>query len=282
MSNDSSEQRSFSHIFIHTFFIGFGILTAFPLLWMLSISFKPLKEFYQSPFGPPLQPTLENYKRIIGDPFMLTFMKNSFFVTIVSVLLILILGSLAAYALARMDFRGKNIILFIFLTTQWVPLVVLIIPLLITMQRLGLYGSLVGLILVYVSANLGISIFILRGFFRGLPQETIDAAHLEGCNDLQAFYFIGLPQIKPGLAVVAILSFIGVWNEYFMALVLINNRQKYTLPIGLSMYQGQTGSNWPMLTATLFLATLPTLLLYISFTDTFIKSASRSAGFGGR
>ena len=262
------------------FLVSFTLVTAYPLFWMFTVALKTQREFNASPVALPRNPTLAVFWGVLTQPLTFTFARNSLVVSTVSSVLILVLGSLAGYALARMEFRGKNVILLIFLTTQWIPLIILVIPLLVTVQLLHLYGSLVGLTLAYLSSNLGLATFILRGFFRRLPQEYIDAAQLDGATDLQTFYHIVLPQVTAGLGVVAILSFISVWNEYFMALILLNDQSKFTLPLGVSMYQGQYGVDWPSLTAVLLIATLPTLLLYFVFTERFIAAASQAVGLG--
>lgn len=266
----------------YSFLMGFVVITISPLLWMISVALKTSEEQTRNPIGFPSQPTLENFVEIVRDPSMIRYMGNSIIVTILSVVIVVILGSLAGYALARIDFKSRGIVLLLFLAAQWVPLVALVIPLLITMQYLGLYGTKISLILAYASANLGLATFLMRGFFRSIPQELLDASVLDGCNEFQSFRHVMLPLVKAGLSVVAIMAFISAWNEYFIALVLVNSAQNYTLPLGISTLKGFYGTDWPNLTAALFLATLPTLIIYIVFSESFIESTSRSVGFGGR
>ncbi len=264
------------------FLILFSLITIYPVFWLATLALKDNRQFVQNPLGLPLHPTLASFNALLTDPAMLRYGFNSILVTTVSVLALLVLGSLAGYALARMEFRGKNFIMMVYLTTQWIPLVTLIIPLLVTVQIYKIYGTYASLILPYIASGLGLATFMVRGFFRSIPQELLDSARLDGCNELQAFFKIMLPQIQSGLAVVAIISFINTWNEYFIALTLVNREVMYTLPVGISTLSGLYGTDWPRLGAALFLSTLPTLLLYIFFADVFMNSASRSAGFGGR
>ncbi|MCL4560068.1 MAG: carbohydrate ABC transporter permease [Chloroflexi bacterium] len=264
------------------FLIVFSVVTIYPIFWLATVALKDNRQFVQNPLGLPLHPTLESFRALLTDPAMLRYGFNSILVSVVSVLALMVFSSLAGYALARMDFRGKNIILMIYLTTQWIPLVTLIIPLLVTVQLYKIYGTYASLILPYIASGLGLATFMVRGFFRSIPHELLDSARLDGCNELQAFYKVMLPQIQSGLAVVAIIMFINNWNEYFIALTLVNREAMYTLPVGISTLSSMFGTDWPRLGAALFLSTLPTLLLYIFFSDVFMNSASRSVGFGGR
>jgi raffinose/stachyose/melibiose transport system permease protein len=264
------------------FLITFSIVTIYPIFWLVTVALKDNRQFIQDPLGLPLHPTLESFRKLLSDPAMLHYGYNSILVTAVSVIGLIALSSLAGYALARMEFRGKSVFLMMFMTTQWIPLVTLIIPLLVTVQLYKIYGTYASLILPYIASGLGLATFMIRGFFRSIPQELLDSARLDGCNELQAFYQVMLPQIQSGLAVVAIISFINTWNEYFIALTLVNRETMYTLPVGISTLSSMFGTDWPRLGAALLLSTLPTLLLYFFFSDVFVNSASRSVGFGGR
>jgi len=264
------------------FLILFSLVTIYPIFWLATVALKDNRQFVQDPLGLPLHPTLASFKALLTDPAMLHYAFNSILVTGVAVLALLVFSSLAGYALGRMEFPGKNVFFMIYMTSQWIPLVTLIIPLLVTIQIYKIYGTYESLILPYIASGLGLATFMIRGFFRSIPQELLDSARLDGCNELQAFYKVMLPQIQSGLAVVAIISFINTWNEYFIALTLISKEEMYTLPVAISTLSSIFGTDWPRLGAALFLSTLPTLLLYIFFTDVFMNSASRSAGFGGR
>ena len=264
------------------FLVLFSLVTIYPIFWLATVALKDNRQFVQDPLGLPLHPTLQSFKALLTDPAMLHYAFNSILVTGVTVLALLVCSSLAGYALARMEFPGKNVFFMIYLTSQWIPLVTLIIPLLVTIQIYKIYGTYESLILPYIASGLGLATFMTRGFFRSIPQELLDSARLDGCNELQAFYKVMLPQIQSGLAVVAIISFINTWNEYFIALTLISQQKMYTLPVAISTLSSIFGTDWPRLGAALLLSTLPTLLLYIFFTDVFMNSASRSAGFGGR
>lgn len=282
MAFTGSGQGARKGYFRTIFLILFSLVTIYPIFWLATVALKDNRQFVQNPLGLPLHPTLESFRSLLTDPVMLHYGFNSILVTGVVVLGLLVFSSLAGYALARMEFPGQNAIFMIYLTSQWIPLVTLIIPLLVTVQLYKIYGTYASLILPYIASGLGLATFMMRGFFRSIPQELLDSARLDGCNELQAFYKVMLPQIQSGLAVVAIISFINTWNEYFIALTLVNRQEMYTLPVAISTLSSIYGTDWPRLGAVLFLSTLPTLLLYVFFTDVFMNSASRSAGFGGR
>jgi raffinose/stachyose/melibiose transport system permease protein len=282
MSFTQSGSRRTKGYLRFVFLILFALVTIYPIFWLATVALKDNRQFVQDPLGLPLHPTLASFKALLTDPAMLHYAFNSILVTGVAVIALLILSSLAGYAFGRMEFPGKNVYFMIYMISQWIPLVTLIIPLLVTIQIYKIYGTYESLILPYIASGLGLATFMIRGFFRSIPQELLDSARLDGCNELQAFYKVMLPQIQSGLAVVAIISFINIWNEYFIALTLISREQMYTLPVAISTLSSIFGTDWPRLGAALFLSTLPTLLLYIFFTDVFMNSASRSAGFGGR
>jgi raffinose/stachyose/melibiose transport system permease protein len=258
-----SKSWSGRNLFRHALLLAVVILTLGPLLWVASISFKTESEFAANPFGIPTRLDFERYLRVLTDERMGRFIENSVIVTTLAILLVSITSILAGYALARISFRGSNFLLILFILSDAIPLFVVIIPLYVLIQKMGLAESRWGLILPYAAMKVGLSVFIMRGFFRSIPSEMEDAAVLDGANTLHMIWSIMLPLVRPGALVVVIFNFISFWNEYFLAAVLMPSQDLYTLPAGLAaVFMGKYATNWPMLSAGLVISVLPTLALF--------------------
>jgi ABC-type glycerol-3-phosphate transport system permease component len=241
-----------------------AILTLGPLLWLLSMSFRSRKEFAADPFGLPTSLYSENYLKIIQDDQMAQFLINSVIVTTIALILLLSTSVLAAYAIARINFKGRNFLFVLFLMGDMIPIIVLIIPLFMLNKFLGIEQSRWALILAYVAGSMGFSIFILRGFFRSLSSEIEDAGRIDGCNTLQLIWYIMLPLVRPGLFVVAIMTFIFFWNEYYLASVLLPTQDMFTLPAGVaSTFFARFQQDWPAAAAGALLSILPVMIVFL-------------------
>lgn len=243
------------------------LVTVLPMVWLVLNSLRSSREIFLEPFGWPAGIRWENYLGAwtvarFGDYFL-----NSLVVTVISVLGVVLLGSMAAYGLARFVFPGAQAVLFFFLGGMMVPLQLAVVPLFFEMGWLGLLNSRVGLVLVYVASGLPFAIFILVGFFRSLPTELYESAVIDGCSPWRAFWSIMLPLAQPGLITVAVFTFLGTWNEYFLAFMLLSGRGSEavrTLPLGLANLTivSQYRTDYGMLFAGLVLVMLPTLVVY--------------------
>jgi ABC-type glycerol-3-phosphate transport system permease component len=259
-----------------------SIFTIYPIYWLIITAFKTRTEFFQNIFGLPHQFNFGNFVQVLQDQSLLNFYANSTIITLSTVILVLIVGTMAGYILARFEFKGRDVFLVIFLLTQLVPITVIVIPLYSSLASLNLLGdnAYYGLIGSMVALNLGIAVLFTRGFFRTLSKELLEAARLDGCEELQAFWYIALPQVRAGLVVLAITVFISTWNEYFLSLIIIPNVSKYTLPLGLIYYEGQYQTLYPQLATTIVLATIPTIIIYSFFQGQVIKGIGASVGVG--
>jgi ABC-type glycerol-3-phosphate transport system permease component len=257
-----------------------SIFTVFPIYWLITTAFKTRVEFFQNIFGLPHQFNFDNILQVLGDHSLLRFYANSLLITLSTIALVLIVGTMAGYVLARFDFKGKNVFFSIFLLTQLVPLTVIVIPLYSSLATLNLLGdrAYFGLIGSMVALNLGIAVLFTRGFFRTVSKELLEAARLDGCKELQVFWYIALPLIRAGLVVLSIIIFISTWNEYFLSLIIIPDATKFTLPLGLIYYEGQYQTFYPQLATAIFLATIPTFILYSFFQGQVIKGIGVGAG----
>lgn len=245
----------------------FVVVALFPFYWMLRTAFTPRATAYS--LHPSVWPdaiTAENFARVMTSPnipFGLYF-KNSLIVSVATTVLVLVAGSWGAYALARMDFRGKNAFGIALLVIQMFPPVVLIIPLFIVMARLHLVDTYFGLVLALVTLNLPFVTWLLRGYFLSLPKELEDAARIDGCGRFGVLFRIALPLAAPGVAAVATLSMVNSWNDFLYAFVLINNDARKVLATGLAAY-GQSNNDYTALFAMATLTTVPIVALFMLF-----------------
>lgn len=245
-----------------------GVVT-YPMFWLLYTSLKTDREIFLAPFSLPDWANLqwENFSRAwtvghFGDYFM-----NSTLLTMATVVLSLIFAAMAAYALSRFAFRGARPIFFYFLAGLMMPLQLAIVPLFFQMKDMQLLNSRLGLLLVYVAFGMPFAIFILTGFFRSLPSSLHESALIDGAGELRAFWSIMLPLARPGLITVGIFTFLGTWNEFFMAFMFLSGESSQalrTLPLGLANITivSQYRSDWGMAFAGLVLMMLPTLVVY--------------------
>lgn len=203
---------------------------------------------------------------------MSQFLVNSIIVTSVSLVILLTASILAAYAISRIEFKGRNFLFVLFLMGDMVPIIVLIIPLFILIKFLDIGQTRWAIIMPYVAGSLGFSVFILRGFFRSLSSDIEDAGRIDGCNTLQLIWHIMLPLIRPGIIVVTIMTFIFFWNEYFLASVLLPTQDLFTLPAGIaSTFFARFRQDWPAAAAGALLSILPILIVFIFAQDKILE-----------
>jgi N-acetylglucosamine transport system permease protein len=245
-----------------------------PFAWVVLNSFKSGNEIFSSPWSLPAGFRFENFTRAwtegqIGSNFL-----NSFLVTVGTLAILIPVGSMAAYVLAKFPFRGSKWIFNAFVGGLMFPNFLVIIPLFLLVNKLGLINTMHGLILVYVAYSLAFTVFVLHGFFSSLPVELMEAAELDGCDETQTFWKVMFPIARPGVLVVAIFNAIGLWNEYPLALVLAGDKRIATLPIGISnltMTQGYSG-DWGALFAGIVIVMIPVMIVYWIFKDQIQKT----------
>jgi raffinose/stachyose/melibiose transport system permease protein len=234
-----------------------------PFYFMVQSGFKKQFELLSNPFWKlPQEWTLENYRTVLEGPFLRALL-NSVLVVSVSVTLILLVGSMAAFAFARMDFRLNRPLFAAVIAGLAIPAHVTLIPVYLLTTRMGLYDTLGALIGPYVAFNLPLAIFILTEFMRLIPRELEEAARLDGAGTLAFYWRVALPLARPGIATVCIYSAVALWNEFVFAYVLTSSPSRRTLPLAIWDYQGQYTANIPLIMAVLSLSALPLILIYI-------------------
>lgn len=262
----------------------FVVLTFLALLWLgpfimvIVTAMRPEGDLMShGPFSWPSGIQWSNFTDAwsIGD--FGTVYKNSLIVTGIKVPLGILVSALAAYPLAKLSFRFRQAIFLFFLLGLAVPIHVAILPLFILIKDMGLYDTLAALFPPYVAFGLPFEIFVLQGFFRTIPSELLEAARLDGASELTIFRTIMLPLTKPALATLFILDAVATWNEFLIALVMLNSQSSRTLPLGLLYFSGQYISNVVALNAGIVIAIIPLLILYVLFQRYFIAGLTAGA-----
>lgn len=272
----TKEERIFRNI-VYILLICGVVITLVPFIYMISASFK--SQIYTFEYPPrliPRDPTLENYIKALGKDLFGINLLNSFFVATVTTVSTVFISSLMAYAFSRMRFPGKEVFFYILLLGMMIPPVMLIIPQFIIAKNLHLLDSLWGLIVVYVSVTLSMQTFLLRSFFETIPRELEEAVLVDGGTRWDIFRKIILPLSKPGLAVVAIFTFLYAWDEFPWAHVAIREGSRRTLPVAIALFQSQYLTQWGLLFAATTVASIPVIIVFVIFQRYFIQGVITS------
>lgn len=260
-----------------TLIVGAAIMII-PFLYLFATSFKPqLYLFEIPPQFIPKHPTLSNYTDAWTSNSFGHYFANSVFVSVVSTAVAALLSAMMAYAFARFNFKGQNIMFWMLLVGLMVPGMMLLIPQYLLANQLHLINSLIGLILFYVATNLAFNTFLLRGFFEEIPWELEEAMIMDGAGPFRRFWKLILPLSRPALATVSIFTFLACWDEYVWALTIINDPDKRTLPIAISIFQGQHLTNWGLVFAASTIAIVPVIVVFALFQRQFIRGLSADA-----
>lgn len=252
-------------IALHAALLVYSVIVVYPMLWLLLASLKSSRELFEKPWGPPASPQWGNFAKAWTEAGIGRYFLNSVFVTAVSMFFILLVGAMAAYALARFVFRGRGVLHSAFISGMMFPVFLGIVPLFILLRNLGMWNNYGGLITAYVAYSLSFTIFILTGFLKSLPQELAEAGLIDGCSHYAVFGRIMLPLARPGIIAAGIFNFFGIWNEYPLALVIISDDRLRTLPLGIAqlMMQQHYETDWGVLFAGLVIVMAPTLIVYL-------------------
>lgn len=267
----------FSNAVTYLILGAYSLVVLFPLWTMLVNSFKSKRDIFQEPFWLPKIVTLDGYQNALSAGRFDLYYRNSLIVTLASLLLILLLGSMTAYALSRWASRLSRAVYFIFILGMLIPMRLGTISIIQVVKVLKLNDSLLGLIPIYVAMGLPVAVLVLTAFIRSLPQELIDAARIDGASKWQVYWSIVLPLIRPALATTAIFNLIPVWNDFWFPLILIRTEAYRTVPLGVSLLFGQYQTNWNNILSALSLASLPIIILYLLMASQFIKGLTAGA-----
>ncbi|PCD85098.1 carbohydrate ABC transporter permease [Lysinibacillus fusiformis] len=252
-------------------------ISLYPILLMILSSFKKSVDIYKDPLGFPSSFSLDTYRTLLSKIPFTTYFLNSLFVSVVSVVLIVVVCSLASFYIARFKFSWNHALLFIFLLGMMIPIKLGIVPLFILMRDLGLINSLWSLILMNTATGIPLSILILTGFFKTMPSELEEAARMDGAGNLRVLWYVVLPLMRPALGTVVIINFIAAWNDFFFPLIFITEKMKRTIPVGMMSLFGEHSADWGSLFAGLTLASLPMILLFFIASKQFMEGLTAGA-----
>jgi len=239
--------------------------------------FKTNAEIFGAPFALPKSFNLDNYAVIWNTTDVPRYLLNSTIVTVISVAVLLVTGTMAAYAISRYKFRGSIMVSLFFLAGLMLPLRLAIIPLFVQLKAMGLVDNLMGLIFIYTAMSLPSTVFILTGFLRSLPSELEDSARVDGASELRIMVQIMVPLITPAMVIAGIYNAVPIWNDFFFPLIFIQTPENKTLAQGLTSFFGEYSVNFGVLYAGLTLAALPVVAVFIIQSKRFIAGMTAGA-----
>lgn len=260
-------------IFVYALMIFLALLFMLPLLWMLSTSLKPKAQLFTLPLRwIPQTWSLESYQKLFDNAPISRWFVNSLMVGVAVTVLTLIVDSLAAYAYARMDFRGRKLLFGLLLSTLFLPGMMFLVPNFLTLNALHLLNNYLGVIIPGLAGIFGV--FFLRQFFESIPKELEEAATIDGANVLQTFVQVVLPQAKPALATLAVITFLASWNDFLWPMLVLTQPDMLTLPPGLRSLQGAYTSEYGQMMAGSVIAAVPVLIIYVALQKYIVQSVA--------
>jgi trehalose/maltose transport system permease protein len=256
------------------------IYTLFPFYWAIVSSLTPASQLFSTPVRYfPQNPTTQAYVSVFNNPMFLRSLVNSAFVAITTVLIALAIGSFGAYALGRLQFRGRTLVMYTILSMTMFPAIAILGSLFTMVRALGIYNTPWALILTYTTFTLPFTIWVLTNFFKSLPLELEQAAYVDGATAWQTFWMILLPLTAPGLVTTGLLAFINAWNEFLYALTFTVNEQARTVPVAIAMFTGaqQFEIPWADIMAAAVVVTIPIVLLVLFFQQRLVEGLTAGA-----
>lgn len=245
-----------------------GMLMIFPFIWMLMTSFKTGSDIYTFSFIP--RPfTMQNYVKMFNSTNFPLWFANSLGVGLVTTASVLLFDGLTGYVLCKMQFPGKNFIFIMILSTMMIPTEMLIIPWYNMTSSLGWMNTYWSIMFPGMITAFGI--FMMRQFFNGVPTDLLEAARIDGMNELGIFFRIAVPLVVPAISALAIFTFLGNWNAFLWPVIVISKYELYTLPVGLSTFSSDAGNEWGLIMAGASMATVPVLIVFLIFQRQIIE-----------
>ena len=254
--------------------------TLFPFYWAVVSSITPSNQLFSTPVRYfPQNPTLSSYRTVFSNPDFMRALLNSVFVAGTTVILSLLIGSFGAYALGRLQFRGRNIALYLVLSMTMFPAIAILGALFTMVRRLGIYNTPWALIMTYMTFSLPFTVWVLSNFFKSLPAELEQAAYVDGASPFQTFYLILLPLTAPGLVTTGLLAFISAWNEFLYALTFTLTPEARTVPPAIALFSGSQEFEipWGDIMAAAIVVTVPLVVLVLVFQQRLVEGLTAGA-----
>jgi len=263
--NTRKERNIFNRLLIYIIFIIFAILTLYPLIWLFYSSFKPQLEIIRNSFSLPQVPTISNYTQAIIKGKLNIYAVNSIIYTFVSTGLVIIFSMMASFAFAKIKNRATPFLYNSFLIGLLITIQAILIPLFISMTRIGLRDTRIGIILIYVAINLPLAVYLGTEFVKAIPDSLIESAQIDGASYFRIFFKIILPMCKPVMVTILIFTALACWNEFMLALVFTSSDSVRSLPVGIFSFSGPLATEYGMQFAALVIGMTPMILLYTIF-----------------
>lgn len=276
--SDNFRYRLTESILPHLALLGYTIIALFPIVLVIMNSFKTRRAIFTTPLAPPTPDTfsLVGYQTVWERSGFPNYFVNSLIITVASILLILLIGSMAAFALSEYNFRGNTFLGLYLALGIMIPIRLGTVGILRLVADLGLVNTLTGLVLVYTAQGLPLTVFVLQQFFRQVPREMREAARVDGASEYRIFGLV-LPSVRPAVAVVAVFVMIPIWNDLWFPLILAPGEKTKTVTLGAQQFLGQFVSDWNSVLSSLTLAMVPILILYIIFSRQLIRGITAGA-----
>lgn len=273
----TSTKSKVVQVIIYVFLTLLAVIYIAPLLWVVITSLKDDSTLMLSPWAMPDKLMFENYSFAWTAGNLGRATLNSFIVCTITLVLSMLFGAMAAYAIAILRWKLAKLTLTYFLIGMMVPVHCVLIPLFIQFSKLKMSNSLIGIIIPYITFSLPITIYILVGFFEGIPRELFESACIDGCSVYKMFGTVALPLAKTGFMVTGLMSFVNNWNELLLAMVFISNEAKKTLPVSLTKFVGPYNTNYCQMFAAIVLAIIPTIIVYCMFSNQIVDGLTQGA-----
>ncbi|MBQ8006607.1 MAG: carbohydrate ABC transporter permease [Lachnospiraceae bacterium] len=262
---------------IYVFLILLAIIYIVPLLWVLITSLKNDSTLMLSPWAMPAKLEWSNYEFAWTKGHLGTAMLNSLIVCGSTLVISMVFGSMAAFAIAKLRWKLSKLTMYYFLIGMMIPIHTILIPLFVQFSGWGMSNTLMGIIIPYITFSLPITIYIMVGFFEGIPNELFEAACIDGCSVYKMFGTVAIPLAKTGFMVTGLMSFVSNWNELLVAMVFISKEAKKTLPVSLTKFVGPYHTNYCQMFAAIMIAIIPTIIAYVAFANQIVEGLTAGA-----
>ncbi|MFI3256744.1 MAG: carbohydrate ABC transporter permease [Spirochaetales bacterium] len=271
------QKINIGHFIMNIILVLFFFISILPIYWMWQAAIQPFTMALTNPFAFPTGFTLEYLQNAWIDGKMSIYMRNSVFVAIPRVSVVLVFASLAGFSLGKLRWKGRELVFNLILVGMMIPINAMLIPLYYSIQRAGLINSLWAMVLPYFGLSMPFSCFLLRAFYKELPDEMLESAKIDGANKAKIWAFIMLPLTKPALVSLLIFEFMWSWNDYLIPMLTVYTDKFRTLPIGLMYFQGEYTMNTSLVAAGVTICTLPIIIVYCIFQRSFVQGITAGA-----
>ncbi len=262
---------------IYTVLTIYVVLIATPFAMIFINSFKSLRGIFLSPFSLPSSFNIQNYVEAWRSANLFNAYINSFLISTLSVGGILILSSMLAYVISRYEFPFRRTIYLFIIVGLALPARLAIIPIYVMLDNFNLLDTRTGLIVVYIATGISFATFLMKRFMDGIPKEIEESARIDGASPWTIFLKIALPLTRPAMIVVGLVNFVGIWNDFFFPLIIINSRNKETVPLAISIFFGEFSNKWQLISAALSLSVLPIMIIFFLLSRYFIAGMTEGA-----